>query len=104
MLRIEGATPGATLNPTPGATPRQRPANGGATLSPYTPGVAPALRGGVHACLACIVPCIIAPCTFMQLVVVNLTDATVPMPGFWAGGPNGGVGFSCPSPKFRGVF
>lgn len=34
---------------TPGATPGQRPANGGATLSPYTPRVAPALGGGMHA-------------------------------------------------------
>ncbi|MFC0812565.1 AAA family ATPase [Paracoccus panacisoli] len=34
---------------TPRATPRQPPANGGATLSPNTPGVAPALGGGVHA-------------------------------------------------------
>ena len=40
-----GCNEGATLL----ATPVQRPFNGGATLSPYTPGVAPALGGGVHA-------------------------------------------------------
>ncbi len=41
MVRNEGATPGAT--------PRQRPVNGGATHTPYTPSVAPALGGWVHA-------------------------------------------------------
>lgn len=49
MVRNEGATPGAILSATPGATPRQRPVNGGATHTPYTPSVAPALGGWVHA-------------------------------------------------------
>ena len=49
MVRNEGATPGAILSATPRATPRQRPANGGATHTPYTPSVAPALGGWVHA-------------------------------------------------------
>ena len=49
MLRKQGATPGATLFPTPGATPRQPPANGGATHTPIPPSVAPALGGAVHA-------------------------------------------------------
>lgn len=48
MAKIEGATPGARLSATPGATPRQRPGNEGATHSPNTPRVAPALGGGVH--------------------------------------------------------
>ena len=43
------ANAGATGGATGRATPGQRPANGGATLSPYTPSVAPALGGGVHA-------------------------------------------------------
>lgn len=33
----QGATPGATLSTTPGATPRHPPVNEGATYSPYTP-------------------------------------------------------------------
>lgn len=45
MVRNEGATPGAILS----ATPRQRPVNGGAIYTPYTPSVAPALGGWVHA-------------------------------------------------------
>ena len=49
MVKRKGATPGATLSATPGATPRQRPVNGGATYTPYTPSVAPALGGWVHA-------------------------------------------------------
>lgn len=49
MLRNEGATPGAILSATPGATPSQRPDNGGATYTPYTLSVAPALGGGVRA-------------------------------------------------------
>lgn len=49
MVRNEGATPGAILSATPGATPRQRPVNGGAIYTPYTPSVAPALGGWVHA-------------------------------------------------------
>jgi hypothetical protein len=39
------ATGGATV----GATPVQRPCNGGATLSPYPYGVAPAFEGGANA-------------------------------------------------------
>jgi len=34
---------------TPGSTYRQRPANEGATHTPHTPRVAPALGGWVHA-------------------------------------------------------
>jgi len=49
MVKSKGATPGAILSATPGATPRQRPVNGGATHTPYTPSVAPALGGWVHA-------------------------------------------------------
>lgn len=49
MVKSKGATPGAILSTTPGATPRQRPVNGGATHTPYTPSVAPALGGWVHA-------------------------------------------------------
>lgn len=49
MVNSKGATPGAILSATPGATPRQRPVNGGATHTPYTPSVAPALGGWVHA-------------------------------------------------------
>ncbi len=49
IVKSEGATPGATLNPTPGTTPRQRPVNEGATHTPYTPSVAPAADGWVHA-------------------------------------------------------
>lgn len=45
----QGATPGAILSATPGATPGQPPANEGATHTPYTPSVAPALSGAVHA-------------------------------------------------------
>lgn len=48
MVKSKGATPGAILSATPGATPRQRPVNGGATHTPYTPSVAPALGGWVH--------------------------------------------------------
>ena len=48
-VKKQGTTPGATLSTTPGATPRQPPANEGATYSPNTPSVAPALGGGVHA-------------------------------------------------------
>lgn len=43
------ATPRATKGATPRATPRQPPANGGEGHTPYTPGVAPALGGAVHA-------------------------------------------------------
>lgn len=49
MVKSKGATPGAILSATPGATPRQRPVNGGAIYTPYTPSVAPALGGWVHA-------------------------------------------------------
>lgn len=49
MVMSNGATPGAILSATPGATPRQRPVNGGATHTPYTPSVAPALGGWMHA-------------------------------------------------------
>ena len=49
MAMNEGATPGAILSATPGATPGQRPVNGGAEYTPYPPSVAPALGGGVHA-------------------------------------------------------
>lgn len=49
MVKSKGATPGAILSATPGATPRQRSVNGGATHTPYTPSVAPALGGWVHA-------------------------------------------------------
>ena len=49
MLKNEGATPGAILSATPGATARQRPVNGGAAHTPNTPSVAPALGGWVHA-------------------------------------------------------
>lgn len=51
MTKSEGATPGAILSATPGATPRQLPVNGGATHTPNTPSVAPALGGWVHAVL-----------------------------------------------------
>ena len=51
MISSEGATPGAILSATPGATPRQPPVNGGATYTPNTPCVAPAHRGGVRATL-----------------------------------------------------
>lgn len=66
MLLNEGATPGAILSATPGSTPRQRPGNGGAIYTPYTPSVAPALSGGVHA--------------------EDLADDLVPMPGVWERG------------------
>ncbi|MBC7164841.1 MAG: AAA family ATPase [Roseovarius sp.] len=49
IVKSEGATPGATLNPTPGTTPRQPPANEGATHTPIPPCVAPAADGWVHA-------------------------------------------------------
>ena len=52
MVKIEGATPvqrPCNEGTTPGATPVQRPCNGGATHTPYTPSVAPALGGWVHA-------------------------------------------------------
>ncbi len=52
MVTGRGATPGAILRATPGATPRQRPGNGGATHTPNTPSVAPALGGSVHATAA----------------------------------------------------
>ncbi len=49
MAKSKGATPGAILSATPGAAPRQRPGNEGAIYTPYTPSVAPALGGRVHA-------------------------------------------------------
>lgn len=49
MGKNKGATPGAILSATTGATPRQHLVNGGATHTPYTPSVAPALGGWVHA-------------------------------------------------------
>jgi hypothetical protein len=49
MFKNRGATPGAILSATPCATAVQRPVNGGATHTPYTPSVAPALGGWVHA-------------------------------------------------------
>lgn len=48
-LEMAGATPRATPRATKVQPPVQPPANGGATHSPYTPGVAPAPEGGVHA-------------------------------------------------------
>lgn len=71
MVRNEGATPGAILSATPGATPRQRPVNGGATHTPYTPSVAPALGGWVHA--------------------ANGGRHLVPMPPFSSGYETGGL-------------
>lgn len=49
MAKGEGATPGAIMSATPGAIPCQRAVNGGATHTPYTPSVAPALGGWVLA-------------------------------------------------------
>lgn len=49
MASNKGATPGAILRATLGATPAQRPVNVGATHTPYTPSVAPAPSGAVHA-------------------------------------------------------
>lgn len=48
MVNSNGATPGAILSATPGATVRQRPVNEGATHTPDTPSVARP-DGGVHA-------------------------------------------------------
>lgn len=45
MVKNKGATPGAIQSATPGASPRQRPVNGGATHTTYTPSVAPAVGG-----------------------------------------------------------
>lgn len=70
MVNSKGATPGAILSATPGATPRQRPVNGGATHTPYTPSVAPALGGWVHA--------------------ANGGRHLVPMPPFLGGSGTGG--------------
>lgn len=52
-----------------GATPVQRPGNGGERHTPYPYGVAPALGGGAT------------------------ESEVVPMPRFWVGGPFGGRGF-----------
>lgn len=71
MVKSKGATPGAILSATPGATPRQRPVNGGATHTPYTPSVAPALGGWVHA--------------------ANGGRHLVPMPPFLSGQETGGL-------------
>jgi|GEM_PF-5307572 len=43
------SNPRCNQSTTPGATPRQRPSNGGATYTPIPPCVAPALGGRVHA-------------------------------------------------------
>ncbi len=73
MVKSKGATPGAILSATPGATPRQRPVNGGATHTPYTPSVAPALGGWVRA--------------------ANGGRHLVPMPDFWERGVYAERGF-----------